>query len=214
MVRILSAALLLAAVSASAAIEIPSFELSVANVHAALAASRAERVKLKAGNLGPQINNLAWQLDSSERDLSRLRNDLNWLLQRMRRYQQPQPGRPGQPSDPSLRWDVERFTRDLAQLTRDAQWRLMDLRNLSAQAEKDEALVAPASRLADAARRLKSESNWFSSDARFAGFDFRRAGFNFEAMDVDRDSRDLDWRAQDLQSGADQLLAKVKPLLP
>jgi hypothetical protein len=208
MVRILSAALILSAVSASASPAIPSFEFSVAQIHSSIAALRAEQVQAKAGNLGPQIANMAWDLERSERDISRLRNDLRWLLQRVRNHQ-PNNGRPD--NDPSLRWDVQRFTRDLAQLARDSQWRLNDLRNLTAQAEKDETLVAPASRLVDAARRLKSETNWFGMDARFAYFDFMRAGYTFEGMDLDRNSRDVDSRAQDLQNESDRLLAKVRP---
>ncbi|PIR15516.1 MAG: hypothetical protein COV48_13890, partial [Elusimicrobia bacterium CG11_big_fil_rev_8_21_14_0_20_64_6] len=120
--------------------------------------------------------------------------------------------RPGQPdNDPSLRWDIQRFTRDLAQLARDTQWRLSDLRNLTAQAEKDETLVSPATRLLNAARQFKSETNWLGMDARFAHFDFIRAGYTFEGMDLDRNSRDLDSNAQDLQTEADRLLAKVRP---
>jgi len=212
MVRALSAALLLAAVSASASPAIPSFEFSVANIQASIAAMRAEQVQAKAGNIGPQIDSLAWDLERYERDTQRMRNDLRWLQQRLRSQGNSQPGRPGQPNnDPSLRWDIQRLTRDLAQLSRDAQWRLNDLRMLTSQAEKDETLVAAASRLNDTARRLKSETNWFAMDARFAYFDFMRAGYTFEGMDLDRNSRDIDSRAQDLQSEADRLLAKVRP---
>lgn len=204
MVRALSAALLFAAVSASASPAIPSFEFSVANIQASIAAMRAEQVQAKSGNIGPQIDSLAWDLERYERDTQRMRNDLRWLQQRLRSTGQPN-------QDPSLRWDIQRLTRDLAQLSRDAQWRLNDLRMLTSQAEKDQALVAAASRLNDTARRLKSETNWFAMDARFAYFDFMRAGYTFEGMDLDRNSRDIDSRAQDLQSEADRLLAKVRP---
>lgn len=216
MVRILAVALLITAVSASASPAIPSFEFSVAQIHASIAAFRAQQVAAKAGNIGPQITNMAWDLERYERDMSTMRNDLRWLQQRLRRQGfNPQPGRPGQPGqpnpDPSLRWDIQRLTRDLAQLSRDSQWRLNDLRSLIAQAEKDDTLVAPASRLLDTARRLKSETNWFAMDARFAYFDFMRAGFTFEGMDLDRSSREIDTNAQDLQNEADRLLAKVRP---
>ncbi len=212
MVRVLAVALLIPAVSASASPSIPSFEFSVAHIQSSIAAMRGEQVKAKAGNIGPQISNLAWDLQRYEQDTSRLRNDLRWLQQRLRRQGFPQPGRPGQPgNDPSLRWDIQRFTRGLDRLAHDAQWRLQDLRILLAQAEKDETLVAPATRLLNAARQLKSETNWFLTDARFAHFDFSRAGYNFEAMDLDRNSRDLDDHSQDLQSEADRLLAKVRP---
>lgn len=219
MVRILSAVLLLAAVSASATTAVPSFEISAANIQASVAAMRADQVKAKSGNIGGQIANLAWSLDRSEREAARLRNDLRWLQQRLRRqgFAQPglpsrpgQPGRPGQPYDPNLRWDVQRFTRDLDQVTRDSQWQLNDLRLLIGQAEKDEALVAPATRLLNSARWLKSTTNWLLSDARSAHWDFSRAGYTFEGMDLDRNSRDLDWRAQDLQNEAARLLAKVR----
>lgn len=208
MVRILSAALLFASVSASATPAIPSFEHAASQLQSSIAALRAQQVRAKAANTGPQIANLAWDLERAERDASRLRSDLRFLLSRVRRYQRPQNGRPDM--DPSLRWDVQRFTRELSQLTRDSQWRLNDLRFLTAQAEKDETLVAPASRLLDAARGFKSETSWLLMDARFASFDFRRAGFTFEGMDLDRDSRDVDERAQDLQSEAGRLLAKVR----
>ena len=178
MVRFLSAALLLAAVSASATPAIPSFEFSVANIQASVAAMRAEQIQAKSGNLGAQISNLAWDLERYQRDVQRLRNDLRYLSQRLRRQGLSQPGlpsRPGQPNDPSLRWDVQRFTRDTDQLARDLQWRLNDLRFLSGQAQKDEALVAPANRSGGAARWLRSETNWFASDARSTSWDFRRA---------------------------------------
>ena len=162
MVRFLTAALLLSAVSASASPAIPSFEFSVANIQASVAALRANQVKAKSGNIGPRLDSMAWDLQRSERDASQLRSDLRFLLSRVRRQGSApsRPGQPGQPSDPNLRWDVQRFTRDLAQLTRDSQWRLNDLRSLSAQAEKDEALVSPATRLLESARRFKSETNW------------------------------------------------------
>jgi|CXWL01.1.fsa_nt_gi hypothetical protein len=220
MVQILSAALLLVAATAFATPAIPSFEFSVAHIESSVAALRAAQVKAKAGNIGPQIINLAWDLQRYERDTARLRNDLRWLQQRLRRqgFAQPglplpgRPGRPGRPdSDPSLRWDVQRFTRDVDQLTRDSQWRIQDLRMLTAQAEKDETLVAPATRLLDAARQLKSETNWFLSDARFAHFDFSLAGYTSEGWELDRNSRDLDKHAQDLSSESDRLLSKVRP---
>jgi hypothetical protein len=205
---------MLAAASASATPAVPSFEFSAAQLQATVAALRAAQVQAKGANSGPQISSLTWDLERYERDISRMRNDLRWLQQRLRRAAS-QPGRPGQPGrpdgDPSLRWDIQRLTRDLAQTTRDAQWRLNDLRFLAASAEKDEALVAPATRLLDAARRLKNETNWFAMDARFAYFDFTRAGYTFEAMDLDRNSRDTDMNAQSLQTEADRLLAKVRP---
>jgi len=206
---------MLAAVSASASPAIPSFEVSAANLQATIAAMRAAQVKTKAANAGPQISSLTWDLERYERDLSRMRNDLRWLQQRLRRAGmnpgQGRPGQPNQPNDPSLRWDIQRLTRDLAQTSRDAQWRLNDLRFLASSAEKDETLVIPATRLLDAARRLKNETNWFSMDARFAYFDFMRAGFTFEGMDLDRNSREIDTNAQNLQGEADRLLAKVRP---
>jgi hypothetical protein len=214
MVRTLSAVLMLAAVSASASPAIPSFEFAASQLQSSIAAMRASQVQAKGAASGPQIDSIAWDLQRYERDLSRMRNDLRWLQQRLRRAASTQPSRPGQPSqpsDPSLRWDIQRLTRDLAQTNRDAQWRLNDLRFLSAAAEKDEALVAPATSLIDAARRFKSETNWFSMDARFAATDFRRAGYTFEGMDLERDSRDIDWNAQSLQTEADRLLAKVRP---
>ena len=214
MVRILSAVLMFAAVSASASPAIPSFEVSAAQLQASIAAMRASQVQAKAAASGPQIDSMAWDLQRYERDIAQMRNDLRWLQQRLRRAGSNQPGRPGQPgqpSDPSLRWDIQRLVRDLAQTSRDAQWRLNDLRFLASSAEKDEALVAPATRLLDAARRLKNETNWFSMDARFAYFDFMRAGYTFEGMDLDRNSRDVDTNAQSLQTEADRLLAKVRP---
>jgi len=215
MVRILSAVLILAAVSASASPAIPSFEASAAQLQSSIAAMRAAQVQAKGANSGPQISSLTWDLERYERDISRMRNDLRWLQQRLRRAGSSQPGRPGQPgrpdADPSLRWDVQRLVRDLGQTARDAQWRLNDLRFLAASAEKDETLVLPATRLLDAARRLKNETNWFAMDARFAYFDFTRAGFTFEGMDLDRNSRDVDMNAQSLQTEADRLLAKVRP---
>ncbi|MDD5303951.1 MAG: hypothetical protein PHS14_12695 [Elusimicrobia bacterium] len=211
MIRILSAVLMLAAASASATPAIPSFEFAASQLQSSIAAMRASQVQAKGANSGPQIDSMAWDLQRYDQDMLRLRNDLRWLQQRLR----TQPGRPGQPgrpdADPSLRWDIQRLTQDLAQVSRDSQWRLNDLRFLASSAEKDETLVAPATRLLDAARRLKSETNWFNMDARFAYFDFMRAGFTFEGMDLDRNSRDIDTNAQSLQDEADKLLTKVRP---
>lgn len=212
MVRALSAALLLCATASSAAPSLPSFEGSVAEIHAAVAALRAGRVKKMAADIGPQLNSMSWDLERADQDASRMRNDLRWLLQRLNRQQPGRPGQPGQPNgDPSLRWDVQRLSQDLSRLARDSQWRVQDLRNLSAQAEKSDALVAPATRVSDAARRLKNDASWLATDVRFAYFDFMRAGFTFEAMDLDRDTRDMDSRAQELQDEAARLLAKVRP---
>lgn len=204
----LSAALLLLAASVQASPSIPSFEFSAAQLQASVAALRAAQAKTKAGDIGPQLSSMAWDFERWERDSSRLQNDLRWLLARVRRYQKPQSGKPDM--DPSLKWDLQSLTRDLAQLSRDSQWRLNDLRFLSSQAQKDDALIAPAQRLSDDARNLKSATGWLSSDARFAYFDLIRAGFTFEGMDLDRDTRDLDQRAQDLQGESERLLAKVR----
>lgn len=208
MVRALSAALLLLPAAAYANPAVPSFEAAIAQIQAAVAATRAEQVKTKGADIGARLSNLSWDMERSERETSRLRNDMRWLLQRARRWQKPQPGKPDM--DPSLRWDVQRFTRDLANVARDAQWRLQDLRSLSAQAEKDETLVGPATRVADSARRLKSETNWLLMDARFGYWDLIRAGFTFEGMDLDRNSRELDQSAQDLQTEGDRLVTKVR----
>lgn len=202
MIRILSAVLMLAAVSASASPAIPSFEFSAAQLQSSIAAMRAAQVQAKGANTGPQISSMAWDLERYAQDMGRMRNDLRWLQQRLRRQQ---------PNDPSLRWDIQRLVRDLAQTSRDAQWRLNDLRFIVGSAEKDETLVIPATRLRDAANRLKSDTNWFTMDARFAYFDFMRAGFTFEGMDLDRNSRDIDNNAQELLTESDRLLAKVRP---
>ena len=211
MVRIpaLISFILLISVSASASPAIPSFEFSSAQLQSSIVALRASQVQARSAASGPQIDSLAWDLQRYERDTQRLRNDLRWLQQRLRQAGSTQPGQPN--TDPSLRWDVQRLSQDLAQMSRDSQWRLNDLRFLASSATKDETLVAPVSRLLDAARRLKSETTWFTMDARFAYFDFTRAGFPFEAMDLDRNSRDLDTNAQSLQSEADKLLTKVRP---
>ncbi len=205
MVKTSSLVLMLAAVSASATPAIPSFELSAAQLQSSLAAMRGAQIKAKAGDMAPRIVRMASDLQRCQRTATRLRSDLRLLVVRLREHQ---PGRPD--NDPTLSLDVQRFTQDLAQLARDAQWRLSDLRFLSAQAEQDETLVAPASRLLDAARRFKGETNRLRMEARSAYPDFVDAGFDFEGMDVDRDSRDTDERAQDIQNEADELLTKVR----
>jgi hypothetical protein len=206
MVHVLSAALLFAAVSLSASAAMTSFEVSAAQVQASIATLRGAQVRAKAGASAGQISNLTGNLNHYANQTRRLYNTMRWLQQRMRAG-----GAGRSSSDPVLRWDVQRFMSDLSQLTRDAQWRLNDLRFLTASAEKDETLVAPASRLLDAARGFKSEMGWLAADARLAAFEFRDAGFIFESMDLDRDSRDLEGRTQDLQNEAARLLAKVRP---
>ena len=211
MVRALVAAALLAPAAHASPVALApaavSFEGMAAELQAAVAALRAAQIENVVVQSGPRIDSLAWDLQRYEQEAARLRRDLRWLEGRLRRYQRPQPGRPD--SDPNLRWDVQRFSRELGDLARDANWRLNDLRHLTAGAVKDDALVAPAQRLKNAAQGLKNETHWLEFDARFAASDFRRAGFTFEAMDLDRDSRDLDWRAQDLQDESGRLLAKV-----
>jgi len=192
--------ILLAAVSASASPAIPSFEFSAAQLQSSIAAMRADQVKAKAGALGAQISRLTWDVERAERDAEKLRSDLRWLLQRVRFPRQGD----------SVRWDLQRFTQEFSQVTRDAQWRLGDLRHLTAQAQADETLVAPAQRLLDASRRFKTATNWLLMDARFAYFDLLRAGYAFEGMDLDRNSRDVDQHAQDLNGEANKLLTKVR----
>jgi hypothetical protein len=210
MVRALSAALLLAATSASAApLALPSFENAAAELRANVAALRASALKDKGADIGPRLTQMAWDVERTQQDCQRLRRELGWLMSRVRGVR-PGPGNGRGGPDQNLRWELQRFNQDLARLTRDAQWRLNDLRGLSAEAQKDPALVAPAQRLVDSARWQKSETGWLISDARFAYFDLMRAGFTFEGMDLDRNSRDLDQAASDLQSESDRLLAKVR----
>lgn len=206
MVRALSAALLLAATSASAApLALPSFEAAAFQLQASVKALRAASVKALGADIGPQLDSLAWDLQRFQQDAARMRSDLRFVMNRVNA------GRPGngQP-DPNLRWDLQRFNQDLSSMSRDAQWRLNDLRTLSAQAQKDPGLAARAQRVVDAARWLKNDTNWLAFDARFAYSDLMRAGYSFEGMDLDRYSRDLDQSAADLQSEAERLLAKVR----
>ena len=209
MVKAALAALVLAAPSAFASgpVALPNFDAAILETHAAIKSFRAAQVKAKSADISGRLHSVAWDLERSEREASRLRNDLRWLQQRVRRYER----RNGQTDpDPSLRWDLQRFNRDLASVERDAQWRLQDLRMLAASAEKDPNAVSPAQRVADAARRLKQETHWIAFDARFMRFDLTRAGFGLEGWDLDRYSSDLDARAQDLESVAAQILAKVR----
>ena len=204
----LAAVVLAAAPAFAAASAAPlSFETSLAQIHSAVGALRAEQVKVKSGQIAGQIENLAWDLERAERETSRLKQDLSWLRLRAARYRREN-GRPD--SDPALRWDLQRFTRELQDLSRGAQWRLDDLRRLSAQAQKDDSLVSPAQRLVDATRRFKEMARWLALDARFAQFDFLRAGFTFEAFEVDRGSRDAETRAQELLGESESLLTKVR----
>jgi hypothetical protein len=214
MVRVLSLGLMLAATSASAApLALPSFENAAAELRANVAALRAAAVKEKAADIGPRLDQMAWDVQRDQQDCQRLRRELSFLLSRLRnggRGGRPGPGNGRGGPDQNLRWEFQRFNQDLQRVVRGAQWRLSDLRGLSAEAQKDPALVGPAQRLSDAARWLKSDTGWLVSDARFAYFDLMRAGLTFEGMDLDRNSRDLDQSSQDLQSEADRLLAKVR----
>ncbi|MBI4060898.1 MAG: hypothetical protein HY403_05650 [Elusimicrobia bacterium] len=205
MVKILSAILLTAAVSASASPAIPSFELSAAELQASVAAARASQTQARASDVDRRIEAVARELGRFDRVASRLRADLAPLLNRVRGY------RPSAPNnDPDLRHDLQVFRQDLSYLARDSQWRLNDLRGLASQAGKDEALVAPAERLLGAARRFGGEASRLLTDARFAYPDFMRAGFAFEGADLDSDSRAVDSHAQDLEREAGRLLGKVR----
>ncbi|MDE2144193.1 MAG: hypothetical protein KGL74_02230 [Elusimicrobia bacterium] len=204
MIRALSAAMLLAAVSVSAAPPaLPSFEAAAGQIQNTVAALRAASAKASSTGIGARLDSMAWDLQNAQQDVSRQRSDLRFLMSRVNGAQ------PGQP-DQNLRWELQRLNQDLASLARDAGWRLDELRSLSAQAQKDPTLVGPATRLTDAARWLKSETNWLTFDARFASIGLLRAGLTFESMDLDRNGRDLDDNAAQLQTGADALLAKVR----
>lgn len=205
MVRALSAALLLAATSASAApLALPSFEAAAFQLQTSVKALRAASVKALSADIGPQLDSLSWDLQRSAQDASRMRDNLRFLMTRVNTR------RPGAPADQNLTWDLQRFNQDLQTLAQDSQWRLNDLRSLSAQAQKDPNLVARAQNLDNAARALKSMTNWLVFDVRFDTMDLSRAGYTFESMDLDRYSRDADQNAQDLQNEADRLLAKVR----
>lgn len=209
MEKVALAALVLAAPSAFASgpLALPDFDAAILQTQTAIKSFRAAQVKAKSADISGRLHSIAWDLERAERESSRLKNDLRWLLQRVRRYKREN-GKPD--PDPSLRWDLQRFNRELDSVARDAQWRLQDLRMLSASAEKDPNAVYPAQRVLDAARRLKQEVHWLAFDARFGRFDLMRAGFSMEGWDLDRHSSDLDARSQDLESEADRLLAKVR----
>ena len=205
MIRALSAALLLAASSASAApLALPSFEAAAAQLQTTVKALRAASVKAMGADIGAQLDSMSWDFQRAEQDSSRLRDDLRFLMTRVDTTP------PGGRQDPNLSWDLQRFNQDLQTLAQDSRFRLNDLRSLSAQAQKDPALVAHAQRLDDAARGLAATVKWMTFDARFDTGDLMRAGFSMESMDLDRNSRDLDQGSQDLQAEADRLLAKVR----
>ncbi len=193
---------MLVAVSSSAGPALLTFELSSASVQSAIAVTRAAQVKARAESLGPQIDALAQDLARSQSDASRLRSDMRILQSRLQR------------TDPAMRRDIEAFTRTTGQLVRDTQGRLGSLRFLSAQAVKNEILVAPATRLLDAALKLKSEADLFAAYARFASSDFMNAGYTLEGMDLDRNSHDIDLCAKDLHAESERMLSKVRgPIL-
>jgi hypothetical protein len=204
MIRALSAALLLAAVSASAApLALPSFETAARDLQMSVRNLRAASVKSLASDIGPRLDAMSWDLQRVQQDSSRLRGDLRFIMYRVNAAQS---GR----RDPNLGWDLQRFNQDLSAMARNSEFRLMDLRSLSAQAQKDPGLVAPAQRLVEAARWLKSETGWLIFDAGFDTSALMRAGYPMEGMDLDRNSRDLDQNSQELQSEAERLLAKVR----
>ena len=201
MVRALSAALLLAATSASAApLALPSFESSLQELQISMKTMRTVSFKKLSSDIGPRLDSMSWDLQRAQQETTRMRDELRFLLSRVRSNQ----------PDPNLRWDFQRYNQYLSVLARDGQWRLSELRSLSVQAQKDPALVAPAQHLASAAGWLKNETNWLTFDVRFASFDLMRAGLTFESMDLDRASRDFDQNAQDLKAESDRLLAKVR----
>ena len=206
MARTLFAALLFAAMSASAApLALPSFEAAALQLQTTVKALSAASAKARGSDVGPRLDNMAWDLQNSQRDFARLRGDLRFLMNRLN-SRRPGNGWP----DQTLRWDIQRFNQDLAARSRDAQWRLDELRSLSAQAQKDPNLVGPAARLLDASRYLKDETNWLAFDAGFDYSDMMRAGLSFEGMDLDRNARDIDQNAAQLQSEGERLLAKVR----
>ena len=201
MVRALSAALLLAATSASAApLAMPSFESSILEIQNSVKTLRTASFKKLSSDIGPRLDSMSWDLQRAQQETTRMRDELRFLLSRVRSNQ----------PDPNIRWDFQRYNQYLSVLARDGQWRLSELRSLSAQAQKDSSLVAPAQHLASAAGWLKNETNWLTFDVRFATFDLMRAGLTFESMDLDRASRDFDQNAQDLKAESDRLLAKVR----
>ncbi|NNN04353.1 MAG: hypothetical protein HKL90_00485 [Elusimicrobia bacterium] len=205
MIRGLSAALLLAATSVSAApLALPSFENAASQLQATVKAQRAASVKTMGADIGAGLDSLSWDLQTSAQDAARMRDDLRLLITRV------DTRAPGAPADQTLTGDLQRFNQDLQSLAQDSQFRLNDLRSLSAQAQKDPNLVAHAQNLDNAARGLASTTKWLVFDVGFDTADLSRAGYTFESMDLDRYSRDADQSAQDLQNEADRLLAKVR----
>lgn len=208
MVRTLTVALLALSTAASAApgapLALPSFENAAAALHAAVRAQRAAAVKTLDAGTAQRLDSLDWDLQRSRQDANRLRDELRWLMSRVR---SPRPGQP----DPNLRWELQGLVRDLDRVARDARWRLDDLRAISSQvSQKDPALVAPAQRVVSDAGWLQSDAHWFVFDAGFASPELMRAGYAFESMDLDRNARDLDQVTRDLQSEAQRLLDKVR----
>lgn len=208
MVRTLTAALLALSAAASAApvapLALPSFENAAAALHAAVRAQRAASVKTLDAGTAQRVDALAWDLERSRQDVGRLRDQLRWLMGRVR---SPRPGQP----DQNLRWELQGLVRDLDRVVRDGRWRLDDLRALSSQvAGKAPDVVAPAQRLVSDAGWLQSDAHWFVFDAGFASPELMRAGYAFESMDLDRNARDLDQLTRDLQTESQRLLDKVR----
>lgn len=208
MVRTLTVALLALSAAASAApvgpLALPSFENAAAALHAAVRAQRAASVKTLDAGTAQRVDALAWDLERSRQDVGRLRDQLRWLMSRVR---SPRPGQP----DPNLRWELQGLVRDLDRVVRDGRWRLDDLRALSSQVPgKSPDVVAPAQRLVSDAGWLQSDAHWFVFDAGFASPELMRAGYAFESMDLDRNARDLDQLTRDLQAESQRLLDKVR----
>ncbi len=206
MVRILSAALLFAATSASAAapLALPSFESAAFQVQASVKAMRAAQVQAKGADIGPRLDSMAWDFQRAAQDVEGMRTDLRLLITRV------DARRPGGPVDPRLEWDLQSFNQNLDSLGGDGRFRLDDLNAIAAQAEKDPGLVARAQNLVDAASGLKSDTHWLVFDVGFDVSDLMSAGFSLEETDLDRFSRALDQNAADLQSAAQRVLSKVR----
>lgn len=197
--------LVLAVAPAQAAAPVASLESGFGQAAKLVRPASGPALRAAALTAGP-LENLAWDVQRAESDATRLRRDVTWLRIRASRYDRDH----GRERDPMLRWDIQRFLQDAGDLARGARLRVDEVRRLSGQAQKDEALVFPAQRLSDAATRLSETSRQLSFEARLAVFDFMRAGFAFEGMELSRLGADVETQTRDLADEARRLLEKIR----
>lgn len=185
---------------ASHAFQAVTFESELGAARQIILADQAGLKQAQNESLAKEIEALALEADRLRDKASSLSGNLDRIRRRLQRERESL----------FLRIELDRLVAEFKVFRGDAAKAGKAADRICKSARKDPALLAPARKMRDNAKRFSSAAMWLEIYGRDASVEFRRAGYDFQAWDIERSTSDAMWAARDWLRLSKKLLNKVK----